>query len=182
MNESYFSNLFYPSPFLFQALNRLLSMEGEEGGDSPEMVAGRLEIRVVSSPLPDGCVNMSTTPVGIALGKREEALANTEEDEEKLPGLQLPPSGSGSSSQQTKLLKSILKNKPENGPGEKAALRIDTKLSLRRNSADDNQNDSNKEQTTPDVCGVTELVTANDFIQSKTEDFQSARGTIPDLL
>jgi len=64
--------LFYGS----QALNRLLSTESDDA-DNPEMVAGRLEIRVVSSPVPEkdiannGTVNMSSTTERLNKGKSD---------------------------------------------------------------------------------------------------------------
>ncbi|XP_021963759.1 tau-tubulin kinase homolog Asator isoform X2 [Folsomia candida] len=93
------------------ALNRLL-IENENGvgngGDpSAELVAGRLEIRVVSSPLPSGdgggSVAMSSTPLHF-LGKKEELLAGNDGEVTNVPP-HLPK------------LKSILKNKVE-GVGE----------------------------------------------------------------
>lgn len=73
--------------WIVKALNRLLSTESDEA-DNPEMVAGRLEIRVVSSPLPDkdtGTVNMTSTTEKVARGKtdlekKEEEIAYADAD------------------------------------------------------------------------------------------------------
>jgi hypothetical protein len=52
------SKVLMTSPSSFQALNRLFSVESES--ENPEMVAGRLEIRVVSSPLPERDSRLAT--------------------------------------------------------------------------------------------------------------------------
>lgn len=143
-------------------------MEGEEeedgGEESPEMVAGRLEIRVVSSPLPaaTGDVNMTTT----TLSRREEFLATGAEDP-KLPAL-----GGG------RQLKGILKKGEGGAPG-----RVDVEGAVRRASED--SKGEGEEPNTPEV-GAEQMLTANEFLlttaMEKTEEFQSARGPLPDPL
>ena len=153
--------------------------------ESPDMVAGRLEIRVVSSPQPPsspvppvpGSSSSGTSAgrpgsggilkskgVKSDLERFEESYGKDEKVDDKLP--QVLANGV---IPQPKMLKSILKNKSDSSIGERA-LRIDTRLSIHKDSEGTND--------TPEI--VVSEGGNNNWPQSKVSmaescDFQTAK-------
>lgn len=161
------------------------------------MVAGRLEIRVVSSPVPpsktkdtpyDVLNNLTTshrttketvTSNRAALDKFEADYVPKGDrniDDAALPSVLGNGVAANASTPPAKALKSILKNKSDSSLGERA-LKVDTRLSLHQGGSggDDNANND-----TPDIVVSTagdwppskiSLAESCDFHTAKTHDF-----------
>ncbi|CAL8111019.1 unnamed protein product [Orchesella dallaii] len=181
------SNLYRSMP----ALNRIASTESEPE-NNPEMVAGRLEIRVVSQPVPP-CTEdkpdvISNVPPGVdgvcipssksSLQQVESVIAIQEDGQDHLPDIHMnggadvgslnPPSNS-----QPKALKSILKNKSDSSIGEKA-IRIENKLTVKQDLCDENE-----KLETPDII-ASNPECPHSKGQSVAEEYHSARTQLPE--
>ena len=153
--------------------------------ESPDMVAGRLEIRVVSSPqppsspvppVPGSSSNNGSRPGSAGILKSKGVKSDLEKfeesygkEDEKVADEKLPQVLANGVIPQPKMLKSILKNKSDSSIGERA-LRIDTRLSIHKDS--DGTND------TPEI--VVSEGGNNNWPQSKVSmaescDFQTAK-------